>query len=104
METKITRQEAASLIENSNGTIFRVTFVKRSTGEIRDMLARLGTTVSKGLVGGSLPYNPKNKNLITAYLMNGDPSYEENGNNRRMIDIEGIISISTGGQTYVVED
>ena len=60
----ITREQAVELINESNGRIFSVTFVKKD-GSVREMVARLG--VKKHLKGGSLGYNPKDFDLITVF-------------------------------------
>lgn len=49
----------------SDGRIFTVCFVKRTTGEERVMNCRTG--VSKGTVGGSLGYDPEKKALLSVY-------------------------------------
>lgn len=64
---KIPVMKAVEEIYNTNGKIFYTEFIKRSTGEVRKMWARLGVT--KDLNGGSKPYNDKEKGLITVYDM-----------------------------------
>ena len=51
--------------ELSDGKIFKVIFIKRTTGEFREMSCRRGVT--KELLGGDLPYDPLEKNLLTVY-------------------------------------
>jgi hypothetical protein len=50
----ITAKEAADLLSDTKGRIFSVTFVKRTTGETRTMVARTG--VAKHLKGGDAAY------------------------------------------------
>jgi hypothetical protein len=55
------------LQETANKRIFSVTFIKRSTGEVRRMNAMRGVT--KGVKGVGLNYNASEKNLLTVYDM-----------------------------------
>ena len=63
----IDREEAIKIIKDSKGKIFGVSFVKRSTGELRHMTARLG--VRKGVTGEGLKYDPESRQLMTVYDM-----------------------------------
>ena len=74
----------------SDGQIFSVQFVKRSTGELRTMKARLG--VRKALKGGTKAYDPSKKNLLSVYDM------EAQG--YRSIPAENVISLSVSGQRF----
>lgn len=101
----INRREAVDKILGTDGRVFGVTFIKRTTGESRTMKARLGYTVKKGLAGGELNYSPTEKGLITAYLMKGDENRSEDASkNRRMIPIENIKEVRVDGECFVVED
>jgi len=55
------------LKETANKRIFSVTFIKRTTGEIRKMNAMRG--VRKGVKGVGLNYDAPEKNLLTVYDM-----------------------------------
>ncbi len=50
----------------SNGAIFNVKFIKRTTGELRSMTCRLG--VQKHLKGGKKGFSDKAKDLLTGVL------------------------------------
>lgn len=76
--------------ELAGNTIFGVTFVKRTTGEVRDMTCRLG--VSKGTVGGELPFDPVEKGLL--------PVYDMKSAGYRMINLETITELRINGKTY----
>ena len=102
MENKISPQQAAQLIHETNGTVFSVRFMKRSTGEIRDGRFRLGYTVSKGLAGGEAAYSFKDKNLIPVYRMAGDDSTSDGM--RRTIPVEGIWWLKVNGTEYFVDN
>ena len=55
--------------------------------------------VQKHLVGGTLKYNPGEKNLIGVW----DSTVEDPKKAYRMIAIEGIKTVSAGGRKYEVE-
>ncbi len=74
----------------SDGKIFSVEFIKRSTGELRTMTARLG--VRKHLQGGRKVYNPAQHNLLTVFDMD-TKGY-------RSIPVEAIQRLIIGGQTF----
>ena len=103
----ITTAEAARLIYSSNGTTFNVGFYKKGKkngegrNEFREMRARLGSTVKKGLAGGEPAYNPTAHGLIWAYLMAGDENRND-AKNRRSIPISGIVELNIGGEKYRV--
>jgi DNA-binding NarL/FixJ family response regulator len=88
----ISKLEAAQKIREIKGRMFTVTFIKKSNGEKRTMNARLG--VKAYLRGGVLPYDPNTKGLI--------PVYDIQTKDYRMINIQGIINLKTGGIEYNV--
>lgn len=51
----------------TNGKIFTVVFIKRTTGEVRTMTCRLG--VHKYVKGIGLAYDPRAYNLLGVYDM-----------------------------------
>ena len=63
----IDEQRAADLINGTNGRIFRADFIKRTTGELRHMIARTGVTV--GVTGKGMNYNPDTKGLRPVFDM-----------------------------------
>lgn len=75
-----------------DGRIFGVKFIKRTTGEIREMQARLG--VKKHLSGGELNYSPVEKNLLIVY------DVAKNG--YRSIPLENVIEVKIDGQVFRV--
>ena len=99
MAKVITRQEAVNIIcaQKTNGVFFSVEFIKRTSGELRKMVCRGG--VQKHLVGGTLKYNPKEKNLIGVW----DSMVENPKKAYRMIAVEGIKVIKASGREYKVE-
>jgi hypothetical protein len=88
----ISKLEAAQKIRETKGRMFTVTFIKKSNGEKRTMNARLG--VKAYLRGGVLPYDPNTKGLI--------PCYDVQTKDYRMINIQGIVNLKTGGVEYNV--
>ena len=90
---KISRDKAIDLIRGSNGKIFNVTFIKRTTGEVRKMNARLG--VSKYVTGEGLKFDPKKYALI--------PVFEMPKKQYRMINLDGINQLVLEGEKYEVE-
>jgi len=87
----ITTQEAVKKIQGTGGKVFGVTFIKRTNGELRNGAYRLG--VSKGVNGAGLKFDPAKKNLIQVFDMN---------NGHRFISIEGLQTITVGGQRFTV--
>lgn len=77
----------------SNGRIFGVSFIKRTTGELRTMTARLG--VKKFLKGGKLSYSPAENQLLTVFDMSAK--------GYRSVALDAIQRVSVGGQTFSVE-
>lgn len=94
--TKQLSRKTAKLAEQlrklSKGRLFRVTFIKRTTGEERVMVCRMGVT--KDVTGKGLSYDPKDKGLITVYDM------QKKG--YRSLPIEGIKEIRLSGEIYVI--
>ena len=111
MTNNINNEQAFSIIEatRQQGTIFTVTFVKRTTGETRTMNARLG--VKRGVTGVGMAYKPSEKNLIACYDVEKAKEMKAQGmddvtaakKSYRMINLEGIIDLTVKGQSYTVE-
>ncbi|SEN71139.1 hypothetical protein [Nitrosomonas marina] len=74
----------------SDGTIFSVEFIKRSNGELRKMICRLG--VKKHLRGGDKAYDAKHHNLLTVFDM-------EKGC-YRSIPVDAIQRLCVNGQAF----
>ena len=93
MSKAIKLAEAAEMIRSSNGAIFGVDFVKRTTGEVRKMTARLG--VKKHLKGGEAAYDAAAKDLIFVY--------DVAAKGYRSIALDAIKAVRFGGEKYEVE-
>lgn len=94
----LTRIQAASWLrtmeQDHENRIISVTFRKRSTGELRTMVCRMGNTVQKGLTGKGPAYDPTLHNLVWVWDMQKDA--------RRSIALEGIVSMRVAGTVYEV--
>jgi hypothetical protein len=90
---KITAVKAAEILTATEGKIFSVKFVKRTTGEIREMVARTG--VKAHLKGGDAAYKFSDKGLVSVY--------DIQAKGYRTIALEGIVSLKSGGEVYEVE-
>ena len=94
---KISRDDLVKKIKDTDprntgkGDFFTVTFIKKD-GSTRVMNGRLG--VKKHLKGGTLKYDPVEKQLITVF--------DQQSGGYRSINIPGIISAKIGGNEYIV--
>jgi hypothetical protein len=79
-------------IPHGESVIFSVTFVKRTTGELRKMVCRRG--VKKYLAGGELKYNAHENTLL--------PVYDLQKEGYRMISCESIQELVFRGETFQV--
>lgn len=62
---ELNRHGMIRVLRNSNGKVFRVKYIKRTTGEMRDLVGRFGVT--KGVTGKGMSYDPADKGLMTVY-------------------------------------
>jgi len=92
----ITMKQAEAVLRNSNGKIMNVLFVKRTTGELREMVCRTGVT--KHLKGGQAAYDFDAKKLISVYDMQA-----EVGKGYRSIPLDAIRSINIDGKHLRVQ-
>lgn len=83
----MTIEQVEEFIKNTDGKIFSIKFVKRTTGEVRAMTCRTG--VKKHLKGGEPTYDAKAHNLIVVFDM------QKQG--YRSIPKEGITEIRVAG-------
>lgn len=73
-----------------DGTIFSVDFIKRTTGEERHMVCRLG--VKAHLKGGEKKFSDAEKQLLTVF------DVQKNG--YRSIPLDAIIRVKIHGKVY----
>ena len=77
----------------ADGKIFTVEFIKKD-GTLRKMNARLG--VKKHLKGGTLAFDPSERNLL--------PVFDMQKEGYRMINSSTILNIKIGGKEIVLEN
>ncbi len=110
---KINNDTAAQKIkEYDENKLFSVKFIKRTTGEVRDILCRKG--VSLGVTGRGAKYDPDDKNLCCVFDvqkfnadMQGQPESKREDIAKtcyRNINLESIISLKLAGVEYEVNE
>lgn len=92
MALTLKRDAVMDTLKNTNGRIFSVEFIKRTTGEHRKMLATLN--YESKLKGGTLNYSPDAKNLLVVW------DIQKKG--FRSISLDSVLRITAGGNTYEV--
>jgi hypothetical protein len=92
----MTRDEFVEFCEmrRRDGRMFSVEFVKRSTGEVRVMLCRLGVT--KHLRGGEPAYDFAEKGLLSVWSVK-DKGY-------RAVSVEGVKRVKVKGVWVSVDE
>lgn len=78
------------LKETSNKKVFSVTFVKRTTGQVRKMNAMRG--VRKGVKGVGHSFNPSEKGLLCVYDMQIQDF--------RFVNLEDVISFKANRKSF----
>ena len=91
--------DVLNLIDDPN-QFFHVKFIKRTTGDLREMTCRKG--VSKGVTGKGLKFDPTKKNLITVYDVNA-PADDGRGG-FRMINVDGLLEIKAHHRRWLFND
>jgi hypothetical protein len=84
--------------KKADGSLVSITFVKRTTGDVRKMLARTG--VRKGVKGVGLKFNPRNKSLIGVYDFDKVREGADPHKCYRFVPIDAVISMKVRGKTY----
>lgn len=85
-------QAAQKLLDYPSGKIFTVTFIKRTSGEVRVINCRKGVTI--GVTGKGLAFSPTSKDLLVVWDLCKKAF--------RMIDLRNLISFKMDGKTYKV--
>jgi len=91
----VTTQEIAAkvlAISHDDPTIFSVTFIKRTNGELRKMVCRRGVT--KHLHGGEAKYVFSEKTLL--------PVFDVEKMGYRSISAEAVQELKLHGETYQI--
>lgn len=90
---KIHSKDVKKVLDSIRDEFFSVTFIKRTTGELRHLNGRKGVT--RHLKGGSAAYDFESKGLVSVY------DVEKEG--YRAIPIENVLEIRASGAVYEVE-
>ena len=91
-------KQVIDLFKKANGTLVSVTFVKRTNGEIRKMLAR--TSVKKGVKGVGLKFKPSDKNLMGVYDFGKVREGADPWKCYRFVPVDAVLSMRVRGKTY----
>ena len=89
----ITKGQAKAILLSTKGKYFGASFIKKTNGEVRNMVARLGVT--KNLKGVGLKYNPDTKGLLIVHEMST--------NSYKSISLDSLIKITVKGIVYHVK-
>lgn len=86
-------KEIRNLIDSTDGHWFNVLYLKRTTGDERNMKCRIGV---KAYVNGiGMKYDARSRNLVPVWVsgegLKGADAY-------RMIDLEGVLEINAEGK------
>jgi hypothetical protein len=88
-------QDVIKYIKETEGKIFSVKFIKRTTGELRMMTCRTGVTKHLTVSPSKLGVNFKRHDLISVFDMQAG--------GYRCIPVEGIEEIKIGGEWEKVD-
>lgn len=97
---RISKDKATALMHNSRGKVFGVRFIKRTTGDVRNMSARLGVRKylknpdGNGVDNGGLKFSPTKKGLQVVFDMNKGQY--------RMVNLEGLTNLKINKEEFEV--
>lgn len=89
---RIDARRAAEFLTNETGGRIVSVYFKKSDGSMREMVCRRG--VKRHLRGGSLPYDPKVRNLL--------PVFDMRAREYRMVNLGTLVSFCIGGETFII--
>ena len=94
-----------NMIEGAGNTIFRVSFIKRTNGERREMVCRTGVSKYVKGEGRRRPYNPAAKQLRGVFDMGlaSRDGVDADKPPYRMVPLDTVISITVKGITLTAE-
>ena len=98
---KLTPQDIRDLTGNG-GEFFRIGFVKRTTGEYREMTCRFG--VRKELKGGEKAYDFEAKNLLGVWIPEQDRREDGKDTGYRVVPCETVQVLKAHGKVFNVVD
>lgn len=93
MKNHVSLYRAVKLMQETDGKVFRASFIKRTTGELRHMVCRTGVT--KGVTGKGMNYDPADKGLMTVF--------DFQKKQFRMIALDGLKALRIAHKTYRVK-
>ena len=96
MNAILNKDEAAIMMENSNGRIFNVRFIKKDGSE-RSMTCRTG--VSAYVTGEGLKYDPRSRGLLPVF----DMQIRQGAKSYRMVNLNSVIGLKINGQEFQVK-
>ena len=96
MELK--QDEIRDFLTNLNGKMFSISFTKRSTGELRKMLAT--TNFVSKLKGGQASYDAKEKGLLVVLDVIANRKNPERA--IRSIPLDAVLVIKANGVEYTI--
>lgn len=100
------KQQILDLLAKNYGKIFSVRFVKRTTGEVREMVCRQGVVNgTTPLVGGEFANGTAGKAIDHDLILVTDINLEKAGkHSRRSLPIENIRELRAGGEILKFEE
>jgi hypothetical protein len=96
----LTAEQVFSILEQAANTIVTITFIKRSTGDVRVLNGLLH--VKKYVSGVGAPYKFEDYGLFTIYdlqIAAQLPAHQK-AKAYRCFSYEGVLSITANGQTF----
>jgi hypothetical protein len=89
---QVGRDGLRELVESAGHGFFRVWFVRRGDGRLRDMLCRTG--VKKDQVGRGPTFDPQERGLVSVF--------DVRARAYRFIPLEGVLALRVAGRSYRV--
>ena len=99
MTAQIEREGVEDFLRSLNGKMFSVVFTKRTTGEVRKLLAT--TNYASKLKGGEASYDAKAKGLLVVLDVVASKKTPERA--IRSIPLDAVSEIHANGETYLVK-
>jgi hypothetical protein len=96
--TLLSRSEVYNVVDKYEGQIFNCVFIKKD-GTTRIMKCRTGVT--KDLKGGELPYDARERGLLSIYEIISDT---DNKGRHLSISVNTMTHLNIGGQKYEIVD
>ena len=90
----LSRKSMIKMIYKTKGKVFRVSFIKRTTGERRDLVGRLG--VAKDIVGTGMKYDAPDRALTVVY------DFQKKA--YRMINLETVFELKFRDRIYKLKE